>query len=148
MTWREDVAGDTHALSWAAQATVASWAGAGGPTAIDLDVLSVTTVQLLDRVPSTRVTLVVSPPRDSSGDLLLRWLSPLHMTCQITLSATYTVAGEDHQVIVGVFQLRRRRLTWPLSGGVTLDCASWDGDAADRMTQAEDLADAFTIEEG
>ena len=149
MAWRDDVeAGETHGLVWTAQATDASWAGAGGPTAIDLAVISASVVSVLDRVPVVRATVVVSPPRDVDGTLLLRWLSPLHMTCQITLGATYTLDGVDHTTTVGTFQLRRRRLSWPIEGGVTLDCASWDGDAADRMSQADDIAGAFETEEG
>lgn len=148
MAWRDDVAaGETHGLIWTAQATDSHWAGAGGPSAIDLDVIAASVVSALDRVPVVRATVVVSPPRDVDGTLLLRWLSPLHMTCQITLGGTYTLDGTDHTITVGAFQLRRRRLSWPIEGGITLDCASWDGDAADRMTQAEDLADAFATEE-
>lgn len=147
MGWREDVAGDTHALTWRARVLDPSWAGAGGPTEIWLDVMSVVVVQVYDRVPSTRITVTASPPRDGSGDLLLSWISPLHMTAQIEIWARYQ-DSEDSEHRLGVFQLRRRRMSWPMAGGVTLDCASWDGDAADRMTQAEDLADALTIEEG
>ena len=134
MPWdKATIQTSNHALTWSASATDPGWAAYGGPSSIPLDVISVQLVQQLDRVPIVRCTVTVAPPKDGAGNSLLRWLSPLNRTCKVSVGATYNGAHEH----IGTFQLRRRRLSWPMAGGVTLDCASIDGHHAERADMFE-----------
>lgn len=139
MTWQQDVTSTTHGLRWTGQAGDPGWAAASGPGApIDLDVIDVTTQADWDRVPSTRLTIRIHPP--AAG---VRWLSPLRRTCWVKLWAAYATPHNGEQVVgLGEFQLRRRRLTWPVDGTVTLDVASWDGHHAERWAMYEDIGEA------
>ena len=137
MPWdRAHIQTETHALTWSGEATDPGWAAYGGPSVIELDVISVQLVHQLDRVPIVRATVTVAPPKDGAGASLLRWLSPLARSCKISVGATYDGVHEH----IGTFQLRRRRLSWPMAGGVTLDCASIDGHHAERADMFELIA--------
>lgn len=136
MTTRQELSEQTHRQTWRGLLSDPSWLG---NSPIPLDIIDVSSDQQYDRVPSTRITIRISPPLDDDGNSQLRWISPLHMTATVELWTTYDDEPELH---LGRFQLRRRRLQWPMTGGVTLDCASWDGDAADRVSDYELIANA------
>lgn len=136
MTTRQELSEQTHRQTWRGLLSDPSWLG---NSPMPLDIIDVSWDQQYDRVPSTRITIRISPPFDDDGNSQLHWISPLHMTATVELWTTY---DDEPELYLGRFQLRRRRLQWPMAGGVTLDCASWDGDAADRVSDYELIANA------
>jgi hypothetical protein len=115
-----------HTVTYRATAFDPGWAGAGGPgAALTLQVIAAGVDFDTDRVPQGRATLVVAPPVDAGGVSLIRWLSPLPRTCVVDLHVSYD--GAETRALTML--LRRRRLSWPSPGDVTLDLATRDVDA-------------------